>query len=94
MRAVVRILIRFYQATFSPMLSFFAGPQNGCRFSPTCSEYFLGAVEEHGFWRGSWLGGKRLLRCHPWGGSGWDPVPKARIDTGGVSAPGYNRSCR
>ena len=76
MRALVRILVRTYQAVLSPVLSILAGPHGGCRFSPTCSEYFLQAVQQHGFWRGSWLGGKRLLRCHPWGGSGWDPVPQ------------------
>jgi putative membrane protein insertion efficiency factor len=75
MRTVVRILIRGYQITISPVLSFLGGANSGCRFSPTCSEYFLRAVEEHGVWRGSFLGMKRLLRCHPWGGSGFDPVP-------------------
>jgi putative membrane protein insertion efficiency factor len=53
------------------------GPGSGCRFTPTCSAYFLEAVETHGFVRGSWLGLKRLARCQPWGGAGHDPVPKA-----------------
>ncbi|MDQ2867646.1 MAG: membrane protein insertion efficiency factor YidD [Verrucomicrobiota bacterium] len=75
MRALVRIFIRFYQIMVSPVISFLSGPGSGCRFSPSCSEYFLRAVETHGFLRGSWLGSKRLLRCHPWGGSGLDPVP-------------------
>src|SRR5207237_1726728 len=75
MRTLVRILIRGYQITISPVLSFLGGANSGCRFSPTCSEYFLRAVEEHGVWRGSFLGVKRLLRCHPWGDSGFDPVP-------------------
>lgn len=75
MRTLVRIFVRFYQATLSPLLSALTGPLGGCRFSPSCSEYFLQAVQQHGFWRGSWFGGKRLLRCHPWGGSGSDPVP-------------------
>lgn len=75
MRALVRIFIRFYQIMVSPVVSFLGGPGSGCRFSPSCSEYFLHAVETHGFLRGSWLGSKRLLRCHPWGGSGFDPVP-------------------
>jgi putative membrane protein insertion efficiency factor len=77
MRALVRILIRGYQITISPLLSWLVGASFGCRFSPTCSEYFLQAVEEHGVLRGSFLGVKRLLRCHPWGGSGFDPVPAA-----------------
>jgi uncharacterized protein len=77
MRLLVRILIRAYQLTISPVLSFLAGPGNGCRFQPTCSHYFLEAVETHGFWRGSWLGLRRLGRCQPWGGQGYDPVPPA-----------------
>jgi len=77
MRAFVRIFIRSYQWTMSPILSFLGGPRSGCRFFPSCSEYFLGAVEEHGILRGSLFGMKRLLRCHPWGGSGFDPVPAA-----------------
>lgn len=77
MRTIVRIPVRIYQMTISPLLSWLGGPGVGCRFSPTCSQYFLEAVELHGFFRGSCLGGKRLLRCHPWGGSGYDPVPRA-----------------
>ncbi len=78
MRALVRILIRGYQKVLSPFLSFVTGPNAGCRFSPTCSEYFLQAVEIHGVVRGSLLGVKRLLRCQPWGGTGIDPVPTVR----------------
>jgi len=77
MRAVVRIFIRSYQIIISPALSFLGGPHSGCRFSPTCSDYFLQAVETHGVLRGVFLGMKRLLRCQPWGGSGFDPVPAA-----------------
>ena len=47
-----------------------------CRYLPTCSCYALDAYEEHGFVRGSWLTLRRLGRCHPWGGQGWDPVPR------------------
>lgn len=46
-----------------------------CRYVPSCSNYALDAYEQHGFWRGSWLTVRRLARCHPWGGHGWDPVP-------------------
>ncbi len=49
-----------------------------CRFAPTCSEYAADAVRSHGAVRGGWLGLKRIGRCHPWGGSGYDPVPPRR----------------
>ncbi|HEX4639623.1 MAG TPA: membrane protein insertion efficiency factor YidD [Chthoniobacterales bacterium] len=77
MRGIIRIFIRIYQLTLSPILSVLAGPGSGCRFHPSCSEYFLQAVETHGALRGTWLGLKRIGRCHPWGGSGDDPVPAA-----------------
>jgi len=72
---LIRCLVRFYQRILSPMLKFGAGPSAGCRFSPTCSHYFLEAVELHGPFRGSWYGICRIFRCHPWGGYGYDPVP-------------------
>ena len=75
MKLLVRILIRGYQRFISPVIHFLGGPGSGCRFTPTCSEYFLQAVEHHGFLRGSWLGVLRILRCNPWGGCGHDPVP-------------------
>jgi hypothetical protein len=75
--AVIRVMIRFYQRILGPMLKFAAGPAAGCRFSPSCSNYFLEAVETRGPFRGSWLGICRIFRCHPWGGSGYDPVPPA-----------------
>ncbi|MEA3388135.1 membrane protein insertion efficiency factor YidD [Sphingobium sp. CCH11-B1] len=46
-----------------------------CRYAPSCSEYAIQAVRKYGAIKGSWLGFKRLMRCHPWGGSGYDPVP-------------------
>ena len=76
MVSLLRFLIRAYQWTLSPLLSVLGGPGNGCRFRPTCSAYFLEAVERHGVLRGSWLGLKRLGRCQPWGGHGYDPVPE------------------
>ena len=65
-------MIRFYQRCLSPLLP------NVCRYRPTCSEYFIEALMTHGMIKGSWLGIKRILRCHPWGGSGYDPVPKRK----------------
>ena len=72
---LVRFFIRVYQCTLSPLLGLLSGPGSGCRFTPSCSRYFLEAVEAHGLRRGTWLGLKRLARCQPWGGSGYDPVP-------------------
>lgn len=71
MRRLALFLIRLYQWLLSPVL----GPS--CRFHPTCSEYAAQAVREHGAARGTWLALRRLGRCHPWGGSGVDPVPPA-----------------
>ena len=61
--------IRFYRKFISPLT------QPSCRFTPTCSEYAIEAITKHGPFKGTWLAIKRILRCHPWGGSGYDPVP-------------------
>ena len=61
-------LVRFYQVT----LSRFIGGQ--CRFMPTCSQYAIDAINKYGAWRGGWKATKRICRCHPWGGSGYDPA--------------------
>jgi len=61
-------LVRTYQVVISPMLL------PSCRFTPTCSQYMIEAIQKYGFWRGIRKGTKRLGRCHPWGGSGYDPV--------------------
>jgi uncharacterized protein len=79
---VLRFLLKIYKLTLSPMLAALTGgPGSGCRFVPTCSEYFVQAVETHGLLIGAWLGAKRILRCHPWGGSGYDPVPARQSKT-------------
>lgn len=78
MTTLLRAGIRLYQWTVSPFLLWLGGPGAGCRFEPSCSRYFLEAVETHGAARGSWLGVKRIARCHPWGGCGCDPVPPAQ----------------
>ncbi|MBQ9138736.1 MAG: membrane protein insertion efficiency factor YidD [Alistipes sp.] len=62
-------LVRFYQLCISPLTP------ASCRFTPTCSHYALEALRKHGLFKGSWLTLKRICRCHPWGGSGYDPVP-------------------
>ncbi|PZR74019.1 MAG: membrane protein insertion efficiency factor YidD [Chthoniobacterales bacterium] len=74
---LARLFIRGYQLLLSPVLTFLGGPGSGCRFEPTCSVYFLEALEKHGVVRGTWLGLCRLGRCHPWGGRGHDPVPES-----------------
>lgn len=72
MKTLFKLPIHLYRWFLSP---FFGGH---CRFHPTCSAYALEAIETHGALRGSGLALKRLGRCHPWGGSGHDPVPGAR----------------
>ena len=67
---VLRGLVRVYQLTVSPVLA------PSCRHLPTCSAYALEAIAEHGALRGGFLALKRLGRCHPWGTSGYDPVPR------------------
>jgi uncharacterized protein len=78
MKKLIRLVIRFYQIFLNPVMKAVAGPHAGCRYQPTCSNYFLQAVELHGAWKGSLLGVRRIFRCHPWGGYGYDPVPPAR----------------
>ena len=68
-------LIRLYQRTLSRVLP------STCRFTPSCSQYAVEALQQHGFWRGSWLALKRLARCHPFHPGGADPVPPARAKT-------------
>jgi putative membrane protein insertion efficiency factor len=66
---LLQTCIRFYQIAISPM---FPG---SCRFEPSCSQYGLEAIRRHGALRGAWLTVRRIGRCHPFGASGWDPVP-------------------
>lgn len=77
MKAITKILaipfiwlVRFYQAAISPYTP------SSCRYTPTCSHYTLEALQKHGVFKGGWLGLKRIGSCHPWGGSGYDPVPE------------------
>lgn len=68
----VRFGRRAYKLTLSPLIG------NQCRFLPTCSDYAAQALIDHGPVRGGWLTVRRLCRCHPWGGSGFDPVPPVK----------------
>jgi len=62
-------MIRVYQKVISPVLP------AACRYTPTCSQYARQALDKYGAFKGSWLAARRILRCHPWGGHGYDPVP-------------------
>jgi hypothetical protein len=63
------LLVRIYQGAISPLI----GP--ACRYEPSCSQYAVVAIQKHGAFKGAWLAVKRIGRCHPWGGHGYDPVP-------------------
>jgi uncharacterized protein len=75
-------LVRTYQVVLSPLKGFLFGAAGCCRYSPSCSCYAIEAFRRHGVSRGTVLAGRRLLRCHPWGGAGYDPVPE--VNEGGV----------
>ena len=67
-------VVRLYQLAVS------SWTPSSCRFTPSCSAYAVEAIDTHGAWRGGWLALRRLGRCHPWGGHGYDPVPADRRD--------------
>ena len=69
MSKILVVVIRIYQLSISPILG-----QN-CRYTPTCSQYSIEAINKYGPLKGGWLSLKRILSCHPWGGHGHDPVP-------------------
>lgn len=79
--ALLRGAIRIYQLFISPLLL------PSCRYLPSCSEYAAEAIATHGALRGSWLALRRLLRCHPWGGSGYDPVPPRQSAANSLTCP-------
>ena len=72
MRTLLILLVRAYQVVLSPLFS------GCCRFEPSCSNYMIEALQTHGVLKGFCLGVRRLLRCHPFGESGYDPVPPAK----------------
>ena len=77
-RWVIKQMIVLYQKLINPILHFIGGPYAGCRFTPSCSNYCLEAVETHGAIKGMLYGMWRICRCHPWGGEGEDLVPKKK----------------
>jgi putative membrane protein insertion efficiency factor len=66
---ILLLPVYFYKYCVSPHIP------ASCRFTPTCSEYALQAIKKYGIFKGFWLAAKRIFRCHPWGGHGYDPVP-------------------
>jgi len=78
MKQLALKLIRFYQRIHFfhwPIFRFFYLSDSVCRFRPTCAEYTYQAIKSYGIMRGSWLGLKRIIHCHPWHPGGYDPVP-------------------
>jgi len=69
LRRILQLFVRAYQVTLSPLFG------DCCRFTPSCSEYMIEALEVHGAVKGTLLGLRRILRCHPFGKKGYDPVP-------------------
>jgi len=70
----VRMALRAYKLTLSPLIG------RRCRYEPSCSDYAAQALIAHGPWRGGFLATRRLCRCHPWGGSGYDPPPPPHVE--------------
>ena len=88
-RQLCIVLLKIYRVVLSPAKQVAFGPAGRCRFEPSCSAYALQAVERHGAMTGCALAAKRICRCHPWGGSGYDPVPRATA-AGQASKPGLS----
>ena len=92
-QVILIVLVRIYRAVVSPIFTALFSPLGfGCRFSPTCSQYALEAIQRHGAVHGIGLSLHRLCRCHPWGGgSGFDPVPPPRQKPDGPKPEGGAR---
>jgi putative membrane protein insertion efficiency factor len=78
MSSLLILCLRAYRVLFAPLKAV-VGVQGCCRYTPTCSNYAEEAICSHGVCRGIALSGRRILRCHPWGGMGFDPVPPATV---------------
>ena len=78
MKRLLISLVYAYRWLLSPLMRFLFGTSGACRYTPTCSCYALEALERHGAFSGLRLTLRRLLRCHPWGAAGYDPVPRAK----------------
>jgi putative membrane protein insertion efficiency factor len=68
-KKIALLIVKFYQYCIRPLLP------DACRYSPSCSNYAIEAINKYGAFKGGWLGLKRIFRCHPFGGHGYDPVP-------------------
>ncbi|MFT3992565.1 MAG: membrane protein insertion efficiency factor YidD [Luteolibacter sp.] len=79
--------VRIYQRILNPMLKALTGSAFGCLYTPTCSHYFIEAVQLHGPLRGSFYGICRIFRCHPWGSYGYDPVPSPQDSKKSAKSP-------
>jgi uncharacterized protein len=86
MSATMQGVVRAYQLLFSPLLP------PSCRYLPSCSDYAIEALARHGALRGSFLALRRLSRCHPWGGSGYDPVAGGSFAKAAETS-GHGRAC-
>jgi hypothetical protein len=84
-KALAKALVHAYRWTLKPLIG------HECRYLPTCSQFALEAIEVNGAWRGFWLSISRVSRCHPWGGSGLDPVPDIRRETHRLAPWRYGR---
>jgi uncharacterized protein len=84
-RTLLKAPVHAYRWTLKPLVGW------ECRHLPTCSEYALGAIDVNGAWRGLWLGISRICRCHPWGSSGFDPVPDIRDNHHALAPWRYGR---
>ena len=85
--ALLLFCLRVYRLILSPIMTALGGPMGmGCRFTPTCSQYAIEAIQTYGPIKGGFLAARRLCRCHPWGNSGHDPVPPNPLVTTGTTA--------